>query len=291
MEAAGKRHILYGSMKDEFTIWDLADLHVLSRACAEGRLKSDIEEIRNDPFALWLGTGDNGDYIGPADKRFNAKTFASWVKTEDLADIGMTGARRLKELLEPIADKCLGMCYGNHEDAYQKKYNQDVHGWLCRELDVPNLQYSALFDLIFHRISTDRPKIVDKAPRRKTGRRPGSTAYRVYCHHGAGGATTPGGKLKKLTDFMERFDADLYFIGHVHGQAYHPMVQIGADRWCKKLVDRVRHGVITGSYLKTYEQGMTTYGEVRAYAPTTLGMTGLKLKPNHGTAGPVGARL
>ena len=51
----------------------------------------------------------------------------------------------------------------------------------------------------------------------------------------------------------------------------------------------------TGGYQFAVAPGqhvrITSAGPGGAYAPTTLGMTGLKLKPNHGTAGPVGARL
>jgi hypothetical protein len=288
MEAAGKRHIVYGSRSDVITIWDLADLHILSRACAENRLRADIQEIANDPFSFWLGTGDNGDYIGLADKRFRASNLAEWVTVEDLADLGMTGARKIKELLEPIKAKCLGLGLGNHEDSYQIQNNQNIHGWLCKELGVPNLQYSGLFDVCFHRKSSrNLPKLVGPFPLRPVS----TTAYRIFYHHGAGGAITPGGKLKRLIDAMGYFDADLYFLGHVHGQAYYPMPRVGADATCGKLVEKVSHGVITGAYLKTYEQGCTGYGEVRMYAPSTLGMTGLRVRPDHGTAGPVGARL
>ena len=35
MQAAGKRHIRYGSRSDEFRIWHLSDLHWMSKSCDE----------------------------------------------------------------------------------------------------------------------------------------------------------------------------------------------------------------------------------------------------------------
>jgi hypothetical protein len=37
--------------------------------------------------------------------------------------------------------------------------------------------------------------------------------------------------------------------------------------------------VISGSYLKTYAQGVTSYGEQKGYEPTTLGAAWVAIKP------------
>jgi hypothetical protein len=38
-------------------------------------------------------------------------------------------------------------------------------------------------------------------------------------------------------------------------------------------------GVISGSYLKTYAQGVTTYGEQKGYEPTSLGAAWVQIHP------------
>ena len=105
-------------------------------------------------------------------------------------------------------------------------------------------------------------------------------SFRIYCHHGAGYAQTPGGKLNRLVQFMQSFDADLYFVGHVHDHVARKEPAIGADRQCNKLVERQRLGVIAGSYLKTYQQSVISYGEQRGYRPTSLGAATATIRPD-----------
>jgi len=279
MKAAGRRYIMYGSCRDTFRIWNLADLHWMSRACAEGRIKKDIQTIRDDPFSFWLGGGDYCDFIGYSDKRFDPDAVAEWVSVKDLGELGQKGMREIAKLFAPIKDKCFGLLLGNHEKKYELQNEQEsLHGWLCTELGVANLGYSALFDVVFARAArTKRPRLVDPLPRRAdvTSR----VGFRLFAHHGAGYAQTPGGKLNRLVQFMQSFDADIYFAGHVHDRVARSEPAIGADRYCKELTQRLRLGTIAGSYLKTYEQGVTTYGEQRGYRPTSLGAAVVQVCP------------
>ena len=185
--------------------------------------------------------------------------------------------KQLRDLFMPIKHKCLGLLIGNHEKSYEKHTQQDsLHGWLCEELGVPNLQYSAFFDLVFVRRSVKAPILQRNSPKNGTSTR---RLFRVFCYHGAGFATTPGGKLNKLIQFMQSFDANLYFCGHVHDRTARKEPAINADSSCTHLTHRTRLGVIAGSYLKTYEQGVTTYGEQRGYRPTALGASVVEVYP------------
>ena len=81
---------------------------------------------------------------------------------------------------------------------------------------------------------------------------------------------------------MKDFDAQLYFVGHVHDHVARKRPTIGANRECNKLEERVKLGVVSGSYLKTYAQGVTTYGEQRGYGPTSLGPAVITVCPETG---------
>ena len=52
-----------------------------------------------------------------------------------------------------------------------------------------------------------------------------------------------------------------------------------ADADCTKIRNRTRLGVVSGSYLKTYAQGVTSYGEQKGYEPVTLGAAWVKINP------------
>jgi len=279
MEAAGKRYIIHNSKKDEFTIWNLADLHWWNKACDVKGIKRDIRTIQNDPFSFWVGGGDYADYIGYTDKRFDPDCVPDRIKVEDLGKSGKVQVSEIKDLFSPIKDKCLGLLLGNHEKKYQTEKEQShLHAWLCTELGVPNLEYSALFDLIFARGKGSRiPELMNESPEDNDRRE--SQSFRFYVHHGAGFAQTSGGKLNRLIQFMESFDADIYMVAHVHDQVGRRQSTIGANTTCTELTHKEKIGVISGSYLKTYAQGVTTYGEQRGYKPTHLGSATISIVP------------
>ena len=125
-----------------------------------------------------------------------------------------------------------------------------------------------------------KPKLLEKSPPQGNSK---SQKFRFFVHHGAGFAVTPGGKLNRLIRFMNYFDADIFMLGHVHDQIGRREVSIGANADCSKLVTRTKLGVISGSYLKTYEEGVTTYGEQRGYSPTVLGSAVVTIVPDKRT--------
>ncbi|KKK44297.1 hypothetical protein LCGC14_3167350, partial [marine sediment metagenome] len=104
-------------------------------------------------------------------------------------------------------------------------------------------------------------------------------SFRFYLHHGAGAAQTSGGKINRLEDFMKKNRADIYMIGHVHDKMARRQQPIGANASCNKLVHKNRIGVISGSYLKTYQQGSIGYGEQKGYAPVSLGAAWVRINP------------
>jgi len=281
MEAAGTRHILHHSVVDAFLLWNLADLHLHSTNCATKELARDIKRIADDPFSFWLGGGDFAEYIGYDDgKRFDPDCVSDKLTIADLGRLGKKSVEVVRDVFAPIKHKCLGLLLGNHEKLYQRKHQQeDLHAWLCAELEVPNLGYSCLFDVCFSRGGAKVPRLSDKPGAQATTTR---KTYRIFAHHGAGYAQTPGGKLNRLIQFMRVFEADIYFIGHVHDKTGRREVLLGADVPCTHLTQKEKIGVISGSYLMTYRQGTTSYGEQRGYTPTVLGAAWVRIEPHKG---------
>jgi len=202
------------------------------------------------------------------------------LQIKDLSRLGSVLASRVAGILKPIRHKCLGLLFGNHESNYQRATEQtNLHGWLCTELGVPNLGYTAFIDVCFIRVPKRRKKPELRMDRDGISGQ-SVQRFRIFAHHGAGYATTPGGKLNRLIQYMYNFDADIYMIGHVHDQKGQRLVQITTNEACDKIVGRERLGIISGSYLKTYKQGVTTYGEAKGYAPVPLGASFVRIKPD-----------
>jgi len=284
MKAAGKRYITYSSKSDVISIYNIADIHRNNAACALNKCRADIQSIADDPYSYWLGGGDYADYIGYQDrKRFDPSTIAPGLEVKDLGQLGAISTQLVKELFEPIKKKSLGLLYGNHEDSYQiHNEQQNLHGWLCTELGGSHLDmgYSALMDVVFiHTPGSGEPKLYWTDPKVGATRQ----QFRFFIHHGAGGAATPAGKLNRLIKFMDYFIADIYMIGHVHGQTGTRLTQVSANKPCSVIKDKDRLGIITGTYLRTYTQNITGYGEKRGYRPTKLGAVSVDINPFHRT--------
>ena len=279
MEASGKRYLWHSRRGDVFRIWNIADIHLLNAGCAINDLKRDLQEIAQDPMSFWLGGGDMVDFIGYRDKRFDPQCVSAEVPLSALGDLGQYGMRKMRDLFRPIRHKCLGLLLGNHEKHYQQANEQEsLHGWLCKELGVANLGYCCLFHLQFCWTARARqPVLMPKAPPRSVYKCDWSV--RVFAHHGAGYAQTPGGKLNRLLAFMDSFDADLVFCGHVHDHVARKQPILGINPDGTKIVERQRLGLVSGSYLKTYAQGTMGYGEIRGYRPTSLGSAVAELCP------------
>ena len=284
MQAAGQKFIWHGSRSDEIKLVYFSDIHWLAKACAEGAVRKQIAEILEDPYTFWIGGGDYGEFIGFGDtKRFDPDAVADHVKVSDLGQLGRMTYEQIAELFRPIKHKCLGLIVGNHEKQYMRRMQQeDLHGWLCTELGVPNLGYSCFMDIVFCGCTDwDLPVLMGKRPPRRGEHRHASTeTFRVFCHHGKGAAQTKGGKVNALVSFMQNFEADIYFMGHVHDQMGVRLTPLTANKNCTELTSGTKVGVISGSFLKACAQGVTTYAEMKGYAPVTLGAAWVKIRPS-----------
>jgi len=280
MESSGARLVLYPHKDPEFRIWPIADIHYGNVSCAKDFLAADLDEIRRDPYSLWSLLGDYCDWIAPGDKRFDPECVDEALKVRDLARLGKLLTEKIVAMLEPIKARCIGAGYGNHETKYFRANAQAcIHETLCKALGVPSLRYSGWVDLWFER-RRDIPKpIVVMVTKPGSVGRPGQTRLRCFQHHGSGGAITTGGKLNMALRLAQMVLADLVMVGHVHEALAKPLVRLETDPTGTFLQQHVCGVMITGSYLKTYREDVTGYGEERGYAPATLGATRARYRP------------
>jgi len=283
MEVTGSRIVTYRDKQAEFSLYNVADIHWGNRGCAKGLLKREIDQIKHDPYALFIGGGDYIDAIFPGDPRFDPEAIGDDILVKDLSHIAALLVDNLAQLFIPIVPRCLGWCYGNHELKYMTRTSQMfLHEEFCSDLSIPNMRYSGWMDIYFiHRPRQRYPMkmVVSMEPPESY-----DASLRVYINHGIGAATTAGGKinaLKKLVDIT--YDADLVIMGHVHEQFAKAFTRLTPDATCTEIRERVTMGMISGSYLRTYGPDHTSYGEQRGYPPTTMGATRARYKPSEFT--------
>lgn len=255
----------------------IGDTHIGAIGSDEGHIRSYVEYIRAGENRHWWIMGDTIEAINYSDPRFDPQSLASWMNVEDLRNLPMVQANRFLELTEPIHDKCLFMLHGNHEESVAKHSHFDVAQYICNHLKVPYLGYSGLVTLTWRWHPPDKRNFT-------------STKRTLFAHHGWGGGRKYGGKVNKVFDFLSGFDADDYFMGHVHDvvtmktSRIHPKLPRGTLNYLNKegsicwregeVVSKEHCFALTGTFLKS-----ALYAEQKGYNPSFVGAVRYSVDP------------
>ena len=223
-----------------------------------------VNQIKNDPYGMWVGMGDKSECITPSDKRWEWGVLEDWCKPNNIA---RTQEDHYCDSVASISDKCAGLLEGNHEDAIRIHNHDDVHGNICKNLGVDSLGYTCYIKFTFRRLKSKE-----------------SHSFIGFFTHGAGCAVTPGAKLTRLhrisnTHTNTRFVAH----GHVHDiiADYIPAMTLMQNMEVKNIEKAV---AMTGCFFRTYTVGVrASYGEKKNYSPTTIGTTMFTINPNTDT--------
>ena len=259
--------IPYTRTNSTFKLYALGDIHAGTIHCVEDDIKRKVNEISREKNAYWIGLGDYCEWITPHDKRWDSsqKAIAPWLEPDNIA---YKQTKWIKELFNPIRKKCVGLLYGNHEEAIRIHNSDNVQQNICDELEVDNLGFSCFLRLFFKRANINETHLVKGA-----------------FIHGASGAITEGAKLMALMRWMKSMEADIYGYGHVHDYIPKSLSRMTiTDRSGKaKIKSAVSIGVTTGSWFRTYTQGIVaSYGERKCYPPTEICCAVFTINPNTG---------
>jgi hypothetical protein len=267
METLEKR-IKYASRSDVFSLYFLGDLHVGSASCDEAAIATTVKEIKADPLAYWIGLGDLCEFISRHDFRFRQSQLATWLRGDELEysddlvakEIEITTAK-----LKPIADKCLGLLYGNHEDKQLTAFDRDVHRELVKGIGVNSLSDEAWIRMVFRRGG-------------KLGN--AGTVLDIYCHHGWFAGRKAGAKVNNLHDLFGSWDADIIAVGHGHERLIAPPFITMRMNQTGQIEERRRYALMTGSYMRSHVVGNTSYASAKGFRPTDIGAVKLTFAPD-----------
>ena len=97
----------------------------------------------------------------------------------------------------------------------------------------------------------------------------------IWAHHGAGASRLPGGSINRVDQMREFAEADIYAMGHDHKRGVIPATpRLFLDRNSKtglKLKHRQQWLIRSGSFLASYEDGVSNYNVDAARGPCSLG--------------------
>lgn len=248
------------------------DDHLGAITCAEECVKDRYDWVRRSDRRFQVHMGDLAENITPRDKRFNPEVHFMTVSEQ---------YKRVRELLEPVADSTLAVLAGNHDLKNQGRDGDLVRDHVCDPLGITYGTVECKLNVHVR----------------------GDLAYKVYLNHGFSSAnsTTKHSALKRRQYYNKRLydvlvntqvnDCEVMAMGHWHqllGFRPEPLVRLYddgemvQDSWSRIPTVSTEDGeryvhpdnrwyACTGSALKSREQGVTTYPATRGYPPTALG--------------------
>ena len=269
-------HIDVSSRSDVYTIVPLYDLHIGSAACDEKGITSVVSRIKSDPLCYWIGGGDMCEYINMRDRRFDATMLPEWLNAKALADLAKAQRDRLLDYLKPIANKCIAILSGNHENSIRLHYERDVHAEFVAEIksagkfkadSVLGLGVYGWCLLNFRRTGKQN----------KTGS--SGVPIVLNLHHGFTNGRLEGAKALNMQRWLWTHECDVALQGHSHNLQVQAQ-QIESVNQNGVWQVRNQFGAYCGSFLRgVLPDSDGTYTERAGYLPQGAGRIEVRIRP------------
>ncbi len=235
-------HKLKPGLTYNFTVY--SDLHLDARAAAHDEIRAHMDRRAALPNARFIGGGDLGNWIIPADKHDRRAMAATCV--EELAGHDDYIDRCLDFMEHEMGGyPWLSIGMGNHERT-MFKHHTHVTSKLAKRLHAKYHGYSAILKLRF-----------------------GKPYVKWLLHHGAWGGSTnivPPAALRYANGFA---DWRIFSFGHHHQCGCRADTRLHAHK--SSLRAESRYIVPTGTFLRGCTQGGSPeYSEVAGFAPVPL---------------------
>lgn len=148
-------------------------------------------------------------------------------------------------------------------NSLRKYHHYDLVNAWCADWRVPYLKAASIIRLRFNRGMH-------------------SSVLKILTAHGNIAGRKSGNKVNRLEDLIMMFDADVYMLAHGHKKVMHSTSRLSVPTKGKlDLIEDKKVGFMTGSYLKTYQQGVESYAETALYPPSDLGAVCVIIRPEN----------
>ena len=254
------------TLGQRFTLIPLGDIHLGSDNCDKRAMVRVVDEIRRNPDARWIGIGDYVEWITPKDKRWHAGGIDEQIiNLANLDRIGDAYVDAVSTILHPIMDKCWGMGKGNHEGTFEREHHTNLTQRILQ-------QAGASGDLYTGWACITRVCFEDDNAHR--------SSVRVFHSHGWQAGRMAGAKVNQLDHLMGWIDGcRIYLQGHSHDRVVKTKTMLSTNPSFTKLTATDCYGAHCGSYLRTYQQNATGYGEEKGYPPVPIGPVRFYITP------------
>lgn len=229
----------------------LGDMHLGCKQSEYGKFHSAVSKCVRDKKGLFLGMGDYCDTIEPVDPRYDPE-MKQWT-IEEQYDF-------LKDEFRRVQNKTLGVLLGNHGGSTFKKRDMNYIRMICKDLQINYLGYEAAINLTLEWKDIKH-------------------TFKLLAHHGYGGGEWMGAKINRAQRIPAKFlNCDIVLSGHTHmlSDIIVTLVDPFASHYSQKYI----WFGWTGSFYRTYKEGVEGYAEQRQYFPLPVGYLKVKLDVN-----------
>jgi hypothetical protein len=248
-----------------FRLVPLGDIHLGSANCDTKALWDAVLDIKADPMARWIGMGDMVESIAPNDKRWQAGGIDEKIVNLASQDrIGDVYVEKVADILSHIAGQCWAYGDGNHEAKFNSCYYTNLGVRVLDAIGRPEcyVGWSGITRVVFQTRHRER------------------TALYVYHSHGWQAGRKDGAKVNGLDDLMGNIDGcHIYLQGHSHSRLVKTKTKLGWNPSFTKERAFTCFGAHTGSFLRTYQEGHSAYGERAGYPPVPIGPLEFRVTP------------
>ena len=245
---------------DKINIFFLGDVHEGSANHADSEFRRAISIIKDTPNSYVFGMGDYIDAITYHDRRFNPSEIDPEYLIKDLKDLPRKQMDKFYKKIEPIADKFIGMLYGNHEESFVKYNNFDPLTYLINNKmpHVKKLGYTAIFRLgIIREINRKRPCY--------------NFIFDLNHGPGKGGGMREGYPINKVHDVFRWTSGDVRIMGDIHALAADDKKFLEYRQGNNLSYKTVFYGV-SGCFMYKTKEGTRGYFEAKAAPHSGIGM-------------------
>lgn len=224
------------------------------------------ETLALDKMIAWILSVPNAYVFGMGDW-LDVAIKNSIANTQDQKYNLDTGPEYLYQKFYPLAQsgQLIGIFDGNHCERIIRQGAKSPMKALAERLGVTYFPNECAY--LFWRVGNGSGGKGDKY-------RPFN--YTMLLHHGRGGGRTPGGKLNKVWQLRDMAPADIYVMGHVHGEiAYKDMYPV-PDIRNSKLNTTKRYYLASGCWL-----GWASYAKIGMYGMSTIGAPRIRMNGEH----------
>jgi len=251
----GKVNIPYNSASDYIELIPFSDLHFGNKLCDWNTFKNYTKLLDNENV-YWMCLGDMLDSIIVSDPRFDTKSCG-------IGDMVLDYADKIVDVLQPYTDTCIGYLTGNHEEKLRKKVQIDISRYIAKQLGVTYMGYNSLLYLSFNRKHHNSSMV-------------------LFATHGYFNGQSRSGRIRRVEDLCEYFDADIYLFAHTHDLMSTKTTVYSVNR-SGQLIQKEKVFILTGGYLKGYSTSVDEYNyvETKLLKPTQIGSPIVRIYPEY----------